>query len=94
MIIIVLLSVFITGNTAKSTKNVAIENMQTITLERAQIIRNYMNKTEDILTAYSKAGEVRTLLENPSDKNAVDAVQKYTERFAKDVANLEGIYIG
>jgi len=92
IIVISLLYIFVINNTSKSTKDYAINSMETITQERAQIVRNYVKETENILTAYSRAGEITALLQNPTDEKAFAAAQKYTETFSGDVANLEGLY--
>lgn len=92
IIVILLLSIFVTNSASEGAKETAINNMESITQERAQIVRNYVHQTEDTLTAYSRAGEITALLKNPTDAEAVAAAQKYTETFSGDVANLEGLY--
>ncbi len=79
----------ITNNTRKSTTN----NMETVVEERSQIIENYVQETEKLLTAYSRAGEIQTVLKNPTDQAAFEAAQAYTEKFSADVENLEGFYV-
>lgn len=79
----------ITDNTRKSTTN----NMKTVVEERSQIIENYVQETEKLLTAYSRAGEIQAVLKNPEDEAAVAAAQAYTEKFSTDVVNLEGFYV-
>ena len=69
------------------------DNLGTIVSERSEIIRNYVKKTENLLTAFSRAGEVTALLKNPTDEAAIAAAQAYTEKFSADVEGLEGIYI-
>lgn len=56
----------ITGNTRKSTTN----NMETVVEERSRIIENYVQEMEDILSAYSRAGEIQAILKNPTDSAA------------------------
>lgn len=92
IIVIFLLSFFVTNSTTSGTRETAINNMEAITQERAQIVRNYVEETEDTLTAYSRAGEITELLKNPNSASAAAAAQKYTEKFSADVANLEGLY--
>lgn len=92
IIVILLLSVFVTNSATAGTKETAINNMEAITQERAQIVRNYVKETENTLTAYSRAGEITALLKKPTDAAATAAAQKYTETFSGDVANLEGLY--
>lgn len=79
----------ITNNTKKSTTN----NMETVVEERSQIIENYVQETEKLLTAYSRAGEIQAVLKNPTDADAVAAAQAFTEKFSADVENLEGLYV-
>lgn len=52
------LSALVVYNTTGSTKKSSINNMETITQERAQIVKNYVVETESTLTAYSRAGEI------------------------------------
>lgn len=70
----------------------AVNTLQTAAKDRAEIIENYISSTEDTLTAYLKAREIYDLLGDPDNPAAVAAAQDYTERFGKDVGNLEGIY--
>ena len=90
--IMVILSVFVVVSTTKSTKRTAVSNMQAVTQERAQIIQSFVKQTEDTLTAYSKAGEIEEVLNNCENPQAVAAAQDYTNRFAADLPDLEGIY--
>ena len=93
MIVMTCLSVMVIMEITKNSKNTAINNLQTIVQERSQIVDNYVQESEMILSAYSKAGEVLNILKNPENKSAIDAAQKYTESFSKDINNLEGLYI-
>lgn len=92
MIVMTCLSVMVIMEITKNSKNTAINNLQTIVQERSQIVDNYVQESEVILSAYSKAGEVLNVLKNPEDKSAIDAAQKYTESFSEDINNLEGLY--
>lgn len=93
VIVIMLLSVVVTSMTTKSTRETSINDMKTITQERAQLVREYVKSAENTLTAYSRGGEVTALLKAPTDEVAVIEAQTYTEAFSGDVANLEGLYI-
>ncbi|MBD5517031.1 MAG: methyl-accepting chemotaxis protein [Lachnospiraceae bacterium] len=79
----------ITNNTRSSTTN----SMETVVEERSQIIENYVEEVEKLLTAYSRAGEIQAVLKNPMDEAAAAAAQAYTEKFSADVSNLEGFYV-
>lgn len=93
LIILTLVFLLITISISRSTRKNAIDHMSTITDERASIIDSYVDNAERTLTYYSKAGQIRALLENPDNPELVAAAQKYTEDFSKDVDNLEGIYV-
>ncbi len=92
MIVMTCLSVVVIMEITKNSKNTAINNLQTIVQERSQIVDNYVQESEVILSAYSKAGEILNVLKNPENKSAIDAAQKYTESFSEDINNLEGLY--
>lgn len=74
-------------------KQVTRQKMRMIAVASGQIIENYVLQTENVLMAYSHAGEVRTLLEHPEDSELQKRAQEYTRRFSADVDNLEGLYI-
>ena len=93
ILVIVVLLVVVINKTSESTRISVINNMETVTQERAQIVENYVIEAEDTLTAYSRAGEVTDLLKNPTGLAQTQRAQKYTEEFSADIANLEGLYI-
>ncbi len=95
MQIIVMLCIFSFINffMTKNMKETTIDNMQTISADRAKIIEDYIQSSEEFLTAYSRAGEVASVLSAPDDEDAVAAAQAFTERFAADREDLEGIYV-
>lgn len=93
VIVLLVLSIVLINKTAKGTKESTISSMEAIASERAQMIRNYVTETENSLIAYSKAGEIKAVLENPANATAVENAQAYTEDFSKDISNLEGIYV-
>lgn len=55
MIVMTCLSVMVIMEITKNSKNTAINNLQTIVQERSQIVDNYIQESEVILSAYSKA---------------------------------------
>lgn len=91
--VMLVLSVGITNAVSKGTKENSISNMQTVADERSQIIDNYIDYAEKTLIAYSRAGEIFDIVKNPDDKEAAERAQKFTEKFSKDIVNLEGIYV-
>ncbi len=92
IVVMIILSTFVISRTTQGTKENTINSMETITQERAQIVRNYVKETENTLTAYSRAGEITDLLKNPEDEKLAAKAQSYTEKFSADVSNLEGLY--
>ena len=92
VVTILVLAVVVISSTMADAKVTAVNNMKTITQERAQIVSNYVKQTESVLTSYSRAGEITALLKAPTDEKAVAAAQKYTEVFSADIDNLEGLY--
>ncbi len=94
VIVMLCMFLFISFSVSKSMEKTTIDNMQTISTDRAAIIEDYIQASEDFLTAYSRAGEITDLLLNPNDEEIVAAAQKYTDTFGADRECLDGIYAG
>lgn len=92
LIVFFLLAFCIISAVSALIRNVIEENMQTASVDRSNIIENYIDSAKDTLTDYLKAGEITALLNDPSDTAAAKAAQDYTESFSKDISDLEGIY--
>lgn len=92
-IVLAVLFIFVNRTISDNIRSNTIDSMQTIVDERSQIIQNYVHEMESELTAYSRAGEIRDLLSDPTDPGYTAAAQKYTESFSADIENLEGIYV-
>lgn len=92
-IVLAVLCIFVSNTITGNIRENTINSMKTIVDDRSQIIENYVRETESCLTAYSRAGEIEQLLRQPTDANAVDAAQKYTEKYSGDIEDLEGIYV-
>ena len=92
VVIFAVLFMLIINSVTTASRNNAVNNMQTAAIDRSEIITNYIQSTEDTLTAYLKAEQIYNLLRDPSNEEAVAAAQTYTENFSKDLTNLEGIY--
>ena len=93
VVVMTCLSIMVVYGITQNVRTTATDNLQTIVQERSQIVDNYVQESEVILSAYSKAGEILNVLKNPENKSAIDAAQKYTESFSEDINNLEGLYI-
>ncbi|SHM93706.1 diguanylate cyclase domain-containing protein [Ruminococcus flavefaciens] len=94
LIIMLVLSLVITMTISSETRKNTIQNLETITDERANIIETYVKNAEDKLTYFSKSQEVKKLLESPENLSLQKSGQAYTEDFSRDIDNLEGLWIG
>lgn len=92
IVVMTVLTLFITNLITANTRQSTINNMKTIAAERSQIIENYVLESEGTLTAYSRAGEILDIMKNPENPDVFAKTQAYTEKFSKDIDNLEGIY--
>ena len=86
------LFLLINNTVEKSAHNNAVNSMQTTAIDRSEIINNYIESTEESLTAYLRAEQITNLLSDPTNKEYAAAAQKYTEQFSADLTDLEGIY--
>ena len=86
------LFIFINHSVSTSTRESAINSMQTVALDRSEIIKNYVQSAENSLTSYLKADQIRNLLENQGNAGYAAAAQAYTEDFSKGLPHLEGVY--
>lgn len=93
LIIMIILSLVVTKTISATTRNSSMDNMQTITNERAHIIQTYVENSEKILQYYSKAEQITNLLKDPQNIALQAKAQAYTENYSKDIDNLEGIYV-
>lgn len=110
LIIMLGLSLFITKTVSSKTRDNAVDHMGAITDERAHIIDSYIEDAEKTLRAFSKAAQIKDLLEYENtmdlqetltsaspDQKAVQlqqVAQEYTEQFSKEIDNLEGLWVG
>ena len=69
IIVMAIVYYFVDFSVTGSMKENAVKTMETVSQERSQIIENYIVDTENYLTAYSRAGEIKALLKNPSDED-------------------------
>ena len=86
------LFLFVNNSLTYTMNNSAESSIKTAVIDRSEIIENYIQSTEDTLTAYLKAELIYNLLSDSSNEEYVAAAQRYTENFSKDLSHLEGIY--
>ncbi|MCI5579567.1 MAG: hypothetical protein MR364_08780, partial [Oscillospiraceae bacterium] len=72
------LFLLINNTVEKSAHNNAVNSMQTTAIDRSEIINNYIESTEESLTAYLRAEQITNLLSDPTNKEYAAAAQKYT----------------
>ena len=77
------------SNAAEQT---ALDTMSGMVDERTQLVKEFVQKNEQALTAYSEADEIRNLLCDPDNKALAQAAQDYTETYSAKIEDLEGIY--
>lgn len=59
---------------------------------QTEIVEDYVDKAEAYLIDYAQAPALLEVLKNPSNPEAVQKLQAYTEKYAKVGDNLENIY--
>ena len=74
-------------------RKTAEDNMITSLDAKTQIIEEYIGNAETVLISFSKSGELKEFLKNPSDPKKKEAAQTYTTEFYKGISNWEGIYL-
>lgn len=81
-------------NMTNAMKTVAMNNMKTSLEAKAKIIEEYVENSEDLLIAYSKAPVIAALLKEPDNKEIQKAAQDFTEKYYAGLDQWEGIYTG
>ena len=94
LVVMIVLSAVITATISHTTKDNSIEHMLTITDERAKIIQSYVENAEKTLTYFSKAQQVRDILNDTDNPKYIENAQKYTEDYSAAIENVEGLWIG
>ena len=86
IVVVSVLAINVIISMRNNTKNSTINSMKTVVQERSQLIENYVQEAEVILAAYSRAGEILNVMQNPTDPDAFAAAQAYTEKFSSDIS--------
>lgn len=74
-------------------KQSAVNNMNISLDSQTNIIKEYVQNQEELLTAFSKAPVVADFLKNSMDTEKQKLAQKYTEEYYAGLSNWEGLYI-
>lgn len=94
LVVMLGLSIFITLTVSSKTRENAINHMNGITDERANIIKSYVENSEKTLSYFSKSQQIIDMFMNPDDGTFKSAAQEYTTQFAKDIEHNEGLWSG
>ncbi len=84
----------VSGRVATMVENDITNQMIDTVESRASIINDYVTSAEEYMTAFALGSDVRNLLADPDDPDALQRAQKYTEDFAAVKGIFEGLYIG
>lgn len=92
---ICILILFLVSNANMTgTMNSMVENTMMTSLDsKTQIIEQYISDAETVISAFSKSGELRDYVKNPSDPALQAKAQKYNEDFYASIPQWEGIYL-
>lgn len=77
------------GMMQKSERN----HMESMVEAQTSLIKEYVARQENLLSAYSKTPVVRELLKDTGNAEKIKATQSYTDYYYKGLENWEGIYI-
>lgn len=78
----------------RNVTEVIYDSFKTTLYDRMTLLDFDIDEAEAYLTAYSRAGEIKALLKDPTNPELQAAAQKYTETFSADKPKevLEGVY--
>lgn len=95
VVIICFVFLYITANNSMMSimKQSAVDNMNISLDTQTNIIEEYVQNQEELLTAFSKAPAVADFLKNPADTEKQKLAQEYTENYYEGLDNWEGLYI-
>ena len=92
VLVFAVLCVLISSSVTNNIRKAALGAMEVSAQDRSEIIKNFVQSAEDTLTAYVKAEQIKNILNNPANESHFAAAQEYSEGYAADLQNLEGIY--
>ncbi len=93
IIAMMILFLVMNHNLTRILESKAIHDMNVIARDRAMIVETYINDCVDFLNGYAKATENREVLEHPEDPEYIKASRDYTELYAEDYDDIEGLYV-
>lgn len=91
LVVLCILGITVINSTTKSNNATTDNYMYKLSMTRAQLVTEYINSVENILTNYASSTELLNMLRDNNEDNTSIA-QQYTEKFSTGVKSLEGIY--
>lgn len=92
LICLLIIFLVVNSNISSVLKGNAVSSMDRMSVDRAQIIEDYVADAEEYTIAYSKSPELAELMRDPENEEKFAAAQAYTEKYSAGRAYLEGIY--
>lgn len=74
-------------------KDKAVDTMNVIAKDRAEVVEDYINRWVMYVDDFSLSGIVNDCLNNPDDSKIRDTAQKYTDSYVAGKTGIEGLYI-
>ncbi len=85
---------FVSNRNMSQTMTKMAENTLFTSIDiKTQIIEEYIGNAETVLSTFSKSGELRDFVKNPSDPALKAKAQTYNEEFYSAIPDWEGIYL-
>lgn len=81
------------NNVSKAVEEQAEDNMLTVIDGQTELIDLFVKDSETLMREYASADEIKSLIKNPSDANAIKRAQTYTEKYYSQLYKWEGVYL-
>ena len=81
------------SNMSKTMTKMAENTLATSLDVKAQIIEEYIRSAEKVLSVFSKSGELRNFVKDPTNPELQAIAQQYNEEFYSAIPDWEGIYL-
>lgn len=81
------------NNMTTAMKTTAEDSMVSSLNSKAQIIDDYIDSAEKILSSFKASGELRAFVQDPANKQLKTAAQSFNERFFEAAGDWEGLYL-
>lgn len=93
LISLVIFVAVINNRTTVSMRDSSKRRMEDVSLDRSELIKEYMHKIELYIAGFSENEVVQELVENKSNSAVYEKAQDYLDRYAENLPNIEGLMI-